>query len=85
MPSRPATCRRPRSCSVPVGNGALINGVGSWLRATLPDCRVVGVQAEAAAAMALSFRAGRPIDTDVGRDLRRRHRHRGSRSRPPSS
>jgi threonine dehydratase len=51
--------------SVPVGNGALINGVGSWLRAELPACRVVGIQAEGAAAMTLSFRAGRPIDTDA--------------------
>ncbi len=50
--------------SVPVGNGALINGVGSWLRAELAGCRVVGVQAEAAAAMTLSFHTGRPIDTD---------------------
>jgi threonine dehydratase len=50
--------------SVPVGNGALINGVGAWLRAELPTCRVVGVQAEAADAMVRSFRAGRPIDTD---------------------
>ena len=49
--------------SVPVGNGALINGVGSWIRATLPDCRVVGVQAEGASAMTLSWKAGRPIDT----------------------
>ncbi len=53
----------PVVASVPVGNGALINGVGSWLRAVLPDCRVVGVQAEAAPAMARSFEAGRPIDT----------------------
>jgi threonine dehydratase len=49
--------------AVPVGNGALINGVGGWLRATLPACRVVGIQAEAASAMTLSWRAGRPIDT----------------------
>ena len=54
----------PAIVSVPVGNGALINGVGSWLRAELPGCRVLGVQAEAAAAMANSFRAGRAIDTD---------------------
>jgi threonine dehydratase len=54
----------PAIVSVPVGNGALLNGVGSWLRATLPDCRIVGVQAEAAAAMTNSWRAGRPIDTD---------------------
>jgi threonine dehydratase len=54
---------RPAVISVPVGNGALINGVGAWLRAALPTCRIVGMQAEAAAAMTLSWRAGRPIDT----------------------
>ena len=53
----------PAIISVPVGNGAMINGVGSWLRAAAPGCRVVGVQAEGAAAMTLSWRAGRPIDT----------------------
>ncbi len=53
----------PAVISVPVGNGALINGVGAWLRGTLPTCRIVGMQAEAAAAMTLSWRAGRPIDT----------------------
>jgi threonine dehydratase len=53
----------PAVVSVPVGNGALINGVGSWMRATLPGCRVLGVQAEGAAAMTLSWRAGRAIDT----------------------
>ena len=51
--------------SVPVGNGALINGVGSWMRAVAPACRVVGIQAEGAAAMTLSWKAGRPIDTDA--------------------
>ena len=59
---------------VPVGNGALINGVGSWLRATAPGCRVVGVGAAGAPAMTLSWRAGRPIDTDAVGDLRGRHR-----------
>ena len=54
----------PVVAAVPVGNGALINGVGSWLRQAAPDCRILGVQAEAAAAMTLSWRAGRPIDTD---------------------
>jgi threonine dehydratase len=53
----------PAVIAVPVGNGALINGVGGWLRATLPSCRVVGIQAEEASAMTLSWRAGRPIDT----------------------
>jgi threonine dehydratase len=54
----------PVLASVPVGNGALINGVGAWLRAELPACRVVGIQAAAADAMVRSFHAGRPIDTD---------------------
>ena len=54
----------PVLASIPVGNGALINGVGAWLRATVPGCRVVGIQAERAAAMTLSFVAGRAIDTD---------------------
>jgi threonine dehydratase len=54
----------PAIAAVPVGNGALINGVGSWFATELPGCRVVGIQAEAAAAMTLSFAAGRPIDTD---------------------
>ena len=49
--------------SVPVGNGALINGVGSWLRHASPATLVIGVQAEAADAMTRSFAAGRPIDT----------------------
>jgi threonine dehydratase len=49
--------------SVPVGNGALINGVGAWFRHAAPGTRVVGVQAELAAAMTLSFGAGRAIDT----------------------
>jgi threonine dehydratase len=55
----------PAIVSVPVGNGALINGIGSWLRGGAPDCRVLGVQASGAAAMTLSWRAGRPIDTDA--------------------
>ena len=49
---------------VPVGNGALIDGVGSWLRHASPDTRVIGVQAEGADAMTRSFAARRPIDTD---------------------
>lgn len=55
----------PAVVSVPVGNGALIIGVGSWLRHAAPGCRVVGVQAEEAPAMTLSWRARRPIDTET--------------------
>src|SRR4051812_15862231 len=53
----------PAVVSVPVGNGALINGIGSWIRAAASGCRVVGVQAEGAPAMTLSWRARRAVDT----------------------
>jgi threonine dehydratase len=53
----------PAEAFVPVGNGALLIGVGSWLRHAAPECRVVGVQADRADAMTRSWHAGRPIDT----------------------
>jgi threonine dehydratase len=48
---------------VPVGNGALIAGVGTWFKAMAPGTRVIGVQADGAPAMTLSWREGRPIET----------------------
>lgn len=48
---------------VPLGNGALIAGVGAWLRHTAPDCRIVGIAAEAAPSMVLSWRAGDVVET----------------------
>ena len=53
----------PASAWIPVGNGALIIGVGAWLRHAAPDCRVVGVQSDAAPSMTLSWREHRPIET----------------------
>jgi threonine dehydratase len=50
---------------VPVGNGALIAGVGTWLKAMSPTTRVIGVQAERAPAMALSWQQGRPVETET--------------------
>ena len=55
----------PTVASVPVGNGALIIGVGAWLRGAAPACRIVGIQADGAPAMTLSWRADRPIDTEA--------------------
>jgi threonine dehydratase len=49
---------------VPVGNGALIGGIGAWIKAVAPTTRVIGVQAAQAPAMTLSWRAGRPIETE---------------------
>lgn len=48
---------------VPVGNGALIAGVGTWIRSAAPATRVIGVQATGAPAMTLSWRERRPIET----------------------
>ncbi len=45
---------------VPVGGGGLLAGVASAVHARRPGVRVVGVQAEGAAAFAASFRSGRP-------------------------
>ena len=50
---------------IPVGNGALIAGVGAWLRHASPTTRVIGVQSEEAPSMTLSWRAGRPIETET--------------------
>lgn len=50
---------------VPVGNGALIVGVGAWLRSAAPGCRVIGIQSDAAPSMTRSWAAGRPIETEA--------------------
>ena len=59
-------CRWPEPIAavvVPVGNGALINGVGRWMHAHAPGCRVIGACAAGAPAMAESWRAGRLCPT----------------------
>ena len=48
---------------VPVGNGALIGGIGTLVKDKNPDIKIIGIQAELASCMALSFKVGRPIDT----------------------
>lgn len=48
---------------VPLGNGALVTGMGAWLRHAAPATRVVAVVAAGAPAMQLSFDAGRPVAT----------------------
>ena len=47
---------------VPLGDGALIGGAGTWMRRASPSTRIVGVVAEGAPAMALSWRAGHVVD-----------------------
>ncbi|SMD03356.1 pyridoxal-phosphate dependent enzyme [Rhizobium sp. RU36D] len=48
---------------VPLGNGALLTGIGSWIKSEAPNCRVIGVVAASAPAMKTSFETGTPVST----------------------
>jgi threonine dehydratase len=48
---------------IPLGNGALLGGMGTWIRHASPATRVIGVCAANAPAMRDSLRAGRVIET----------------------
>ncbi len=54
---------------VPLGNGALLTGVGRWIKAHAPGTRVIGVCSEAADAMAVSWREGRVIERRDARTI----------------
>jgi threonine dehydratase len=49
---------------VPVGGGGLIAGIGAYLKAVMPDVRVVGVEPVDADAMARSLEAGERVRLD---------------------
>ena len=49
---------------VPLGNGSLVNGIGTWLRQASPATRVIAVAASGAPAMEISWRGGRPVSTE---------------------
>lgn len=49
---------------VPLGNGALVNGIGTWLKANSPETRVIGVCAAGAPAMEQSWRTGKRVETE---------------------
>jgi threonine dehydratase len=51
----------PDAVFVPLGNGSLVNGIGTWFKHAAPSTRVVAVCAAGAPAMELSWRAGRPV------------------------
>ncbi len=46
---------------IPLGNGALFNGVARWVKAHSPQTRIIAVSAAGAPAMVESWRAGRVI------------------------
>lgn len=49
--------QRINSILVSLGNGALLSGVGHWLRSRSPKTRIIGVCAEGAPSMELSWRS----------------------------
>lgn len=49
---------------VPVGGGALANGIGLWLRHARPGCKVIGVCAEGAPALYRSWHEHRLVELD---------------------
>jgi threonine dehydratase len=53
----------PEIMLVPLGNGALATGIGAWCRHAEPGTHVIGVVAEGAPSMRLSFAAEEPVPT----------------------
>ena len=49
---------------VPLGNGAMLNGIARWVKAASPATLVIGVCAEGADSMQRSFAAGAPLAAD---------------------
>jgi threonine dehydratase len=49
---------------VPLGNGALLAGVGLWFKAISPQTQVIGVCAEGAPAMERSWSSGHSVSTE---------------------
>ena len=50
---------------VPLGNGALINGIGAWFKTTAPNTKIIGVVAAGAPSMDLSWRQGEVVTTET--------------------
>jgi threonine dehydratase len=47
---------------VPLGNGSLVNGIGTWFRHASPKTKVIAVCAEGAPSMAISWKEHRAVD-----------------------
>lgn len=73
LPAGPATigveileqCRNLSAVFVPMGDTALIRGIGAAIKQLSPQTKVIGLQAERAPSYVLSWRAGRPVPTDT--------------------
>jgi len=49
---------------VPLGNGALLSGIGTWIKAHSPSTKVIAVCAAGAPSMAISLREHMPLSTE---------------------
>jgi threonine dehydratase len=73
LPAGPATigveileeCPNLSAVFVPMGDTALIRGIGAAVKQLSPQTKVIGVQAERASSYVLSWRAGKPVPTDT--------------------
>ncbi|TME68971.1 MAG: pyridoxal-phosphate dependent enzyme [Chloroflexi bacterium] len=45
---------------VPLGNGSLVNGIGTWLKRHSPQTKIIAVCAQDSPSMAISFEKGEP-------------------------
>ncbi len=59
----------PETLLIPLGNGALATGIGAWCRQRESGTRVVGVVAERAPSMHLSFVAKEPVATETAETI----------------
>ena len=50
---------------IPVGDGALLSGVGLWFKSHHPSTQIIGVCASGAPAMEHSWRAGKVVETQM--------------------
>ena len=67
LTERRARAGRPRldqldAVFVPLGNGSLVNGVGTWIKHASPTTRVIAVCAEGAPSMAISWQQHRAVE-----------------------
>ncbi len=58
-------CPDVRTIIVPTGGGGLLAGIACAVKSSHPEVRVLGVQAEQAAAYPMSLKAGRPVPVDT--------------------
>jgi threonine dehydratase len=56
--------QKPAAVVVPVGNGALLGGIGIGICRRAPEVERIGVVSKSAPVMALSWEAGRPVESD---------------------